>query len=291
MRSCRDVNHETRHHFYTDFSLLQLVMRHFPEWRRPWSDLPGIIRADLGRLLILWLYGGIYLDVDYECLQPFEALLRQAEAQGNDLIVGEKHLVHVYLLEHVNDSMRPFVSNAAMISTPFHPLIGAFLNQTLHNASAALVDCKDAVQCTGPRPLTRLVHQALQLEDQMRLASRSCEVTPPLGSVMVTDFDVLYPELAHWNVDGAMRDKCQRHPRTRRITATPTDAFANRSHVHKGCALLAETQDNATRYVSSERSVAVHHWRCSSCRKSPMVRLRGSLAFDVVREIPELIVQ
>ncbi|CEM32295.1 unnamed protein product [Vitrella brassicaformis CCMP3155] len=295
VRSCHDVNPLMGHYFFTDDSLLSLVDQHFPDWSDRWSDLPGIVRADLGRLLMLWVHGGVYLDVDYECLQPFEGLLRQAEENGHDLIVGEEHLVHVYLLENLNDSMRPFVSNAWIAATPQHPLIGAFLNDTLSNTSRLLNECgsDDAVACTGPRPLTRLVHGALDLEDEDTFPPRQCGERPPLGSVMVADFDVLYPEYAAWNK--WMKDNCVRDPESTaddewRILPRARDDLANQTWARHGCAMLAMAEDDAGRYMSG-RSVAVHHWMCSSCRPDTKKRLRGGVTFDVVRDVPGVVLK
>jgi len=75
----------------------QTWSRHFPDWTlRLWTDedLPALLpqmidstafdhhlnvalRSDVLRLELLRLYGGIYMDTDFECLRNFEALLRE----------------------------------------------------------------------------------------------------------------------------------------------------------------------------------------------------------------------
>ncbi|CEM29344.1 unnamed protein product [Vitrella brassicaformis CCMP3155] len=290
MRSCHYRNPTMEHYFYTDSSLRLLVDEHFPGFSARWRRLRGITRGDVGRLLVLWIYGGVYQDMDYECLRPYEGLLQEAEAQGKDFIVGEEHLLHVYLLEHLNDEARPFVSNAWIAATPRHPLIGEFLNQTLQalgNATAAKTCQKDPVACTGPRPLTALVHKALDTEDSFRAAEgreSSCDKRPPLSSVMVTDFDVLYGEYAAYN--GFMAGYCVDDVRTfDDILPRPRRSFANQTWAWQGCAMLAPAQYDEETYVSN-RSVAVHHWMCSSCRSDTQALLRRGVSFDVGRDMP-----
>ncbi|CEM29345.1 unnamed protein product [Vitrella brassicaformis CCMP3155] len=285
MQSCHDHNPTMEHYVYTHASLQALLDEHFPGFSAVWDELRGITLADVGRLLVLWIYGGIYQDMDYECLRPYEGLLQEAEAQGKDFIVGEEHLLHVFLLEHVDDEARPFVSNAWIAATPRHPLIGEFLNQTVQTLGNATTngDCQgDPIGCTGPQKLTALIHKALDMEDE----SQPCE-RPPLGSVMVTDFDVVYGEYAASN--NQLAHYCKRDPASfKAVLPTPRNPFATEWWAWQGCALLALAEDDSQIYVASQ-SVAVHHWMCSWCGSSP--RLRRSNSFDVRRDAPWVVLK
>jgi len=39
----------------------------------------GVARADFARYALLYQYGGVYADMDFECKRPFERLLKCAE--------------------------------------------------------------------------------------------------------------------------------------------------------------------------------------------------------------------
>ncbi len=86
---------------------------HHPEWEfRLWEEdnLPGdlrtaavyererrpVERADILRLELLWKYGGVYVDIDMECLRPLgrarrrRGLLRDGDQAGADHEHGDR---------------------------------------------------------------------------------------------------------------------------------------------------------------------------------------------------------
>ena len=101
--------------------------KHNPGWElRTWTeaDLPGDLRrpeaaerlrapaerADILRLEILWREGGVYVDTDFECLQPIEPLL-----EGHDFVIG---------------LAKPGrVNNAFIAATAGHPLLERALDE------------------------------------------------------------------------------------------------------------------------------------------------------------------
>ena len=60
---------------WTDEDNLALVKQHFPDFYETYIDFPkNIMRADAIRYLIMHKLGGLYLDLDYEMLKPFDIL-------------------------------------------------------------------------------------------------------------------------------------------------------------------------------------------------------------------------
>jgi len=60
---------------HTDADNLRLVEQHYPQWLPTYLSYPhNIQRVDLARLMWLHKYGGIYADMDMQCLQNTEAL-------------------------------------------------------------------------------------------------------------------------------------------------------------------------------------------------------------------------
>jgi hypothetical protein len=53
-------------------------MEHFPEHRELWDHSLPIQRADIGRLMILLVYGGAYADLDTRPARPLDVMLDTA---------------------------------------------------------------------------------------------------------------------------------------------------------------------------------------------------------------------
>jgi len=87
------------------------VAEHFG-WFLPVYDSydAGIKRADAIRYMFLYKYGGIYADLDFECLKPFDELLDKYK--DYDIILGsmESDASHWHLSNNI--------PNAIMISKP-----------------------------------------------------------------------------------------------------------------------------------------------------------------------------
>lgn len=92
-------------------------------------------RADILRLEVLFLYGGVYVDTDFECIRPIEPLLDDVDFFTAYLKPGR-------------------VNNAIIGATPGHPIIGRALEELRprreygYDKSAA-----------GPLFLDRLLHE------------------------------------------------------------------------------------------------------------------------------------
>jgi len=64
------------HKFWTDEDNRNLVKQHYPWFLKIYDSFPKeIYRADVSRYFYLYHHGGIYTDMDNECLAPFEHLL------------------------------------------------------------------------------------------------------------------------------------------------------------------------------------------------------------------------
>ncbi|TGS34004.1 glycosyl transferase, partial [bacterium M00.F.Ca.ET.180.01.1.1] len=70
-----------RHHpdwtmmFWNDRQLLEFVARHYPDFLPTFCNYEsGVLRADAGRYLLLHHFGGVYADIDCECVAPFDPL-------------------------------------------------------------------------------------------------------------------------------------------------------------------------------------------------------------------------
>lgn len=86
--------------FYTDEDNCRIVRQHFPQFLAAYTSFPqGIMKADFCRFLYLYLWGGIYVDLDYVCLRAFDTLFDQIKNLGiPELPSNEYYRYHNALL-------------------------------------------------------------------------------------------------------------------------------------------------------------------------------------------------
>jgi mannosyltransferase OCH1-like enzyme len=87
------------------------VSKHFPWFLKTYDSYNmEIKRADAIRYMFLYKYGGIYVDMDFECIQPFDSLLEKHK--GYDIILGS--MESDWSSWHMTNN----IPNAIMISKP-----------------------------------------------------------------------------------------------------------------------------------------------------------------------------
>lgn len=143
-----------RHHpgwdlrFWTDASLEAFIRRDWPDFLPVWQGYPqGIMRADLGRYLLLESFGGVYADLDAECLASFEALVAEER-----VVLGYEPPRHAETERVKLRGFKAVVGNAVMASPPGHPF-WAHLRRLLQQQRGA----RGVLDATGPFLLTQAV--------------------------------------------------------------------------------------------------------------------------------------
>lgn len=131
---------------WTDLDNRALIAEHYP-WFLACYDAYEceIQRVDAARYFILHRYGGLYVDLDFECLQPLtEVLNTQTCIFGSE---PEAHAAH-----HHRETV---VANALMASSPNHPLWTVVHEQLLVKRHARNKRGEvDVLNSTGPLMLT-----------------------------------------------------------------------------------------------------------------------------------------
>lgn len=90
----RNLHPSWDYKLWTDDENLALVTQSAPQWLPLFNSLPrNIMRADMIRYIILELFGGLYLDLDYEVFRPFDLLneklvLPSESNPGEDVVLG-----------------------------------------------------------------------------------------------------------------------------------------------------------------------------------------------------------
>ncbi|GJQ10672.1 hypothetical protein GpartN1_g2463.t1 [Galdieria partita] len=108
IQSWKELHPNWRYIFWTDHTNRKLVLRQFPWLIDIFDSLPvNIARADISRFLYMYSYGGVYADLDFRALRPFDTLLH-----NKCVILG--------MMEN-NFRLDDAIPNAIMASVPGHP--------------------------------------------------------------------------------------------------------------------------------------------------------------------------
>jgi len=108
--TCRSLHPNYEYRLWTDNDGRRLIEKEFPCLLATFDSYPyAIQRADVIRLIVLYVYGGIYLDLDIICLKPldqlrsYEFILPKTKPVGlsNDFIIAQPK--HPFLLQILND--------------------------------------------------------------------------------------------------------------------------------------------------------------------------------------------
>ncbi|TIT20485.1 MAG: glycosyl transferase, partial [Mesorhizobium sp.] len=139
-----------RHHpgwttmFWSDRRLLEFIAEHYPDFLSIFCSYShGVLRADAARYLLLYHFGGVYADIDCECVAAFDPIMNE------DRIVLCKEPDTHALVQAKFRGLPYLLFNGTMASPPRHP----FWLQVL-SLLPGLVHAKEALDATGPCVLT-----------------------------------------------------------------------------------------------------------------------------------------
>ncbi len=155
---------------WTDADNRAFLQEHYPWFLPVYDGYPEpIMRADAIRYFLLDHFGGLYVDLDFECLKPVSGLL-----EGRELVLGCEPEVHTRLLLARQRGFARIVGNAFIASRPGHPLWGH-----VHRRLVGAHKLPGTLDTTGPFFLTRAVDSA-----------------PEPESITVVGPEALYPEVS-----------------------------------------------------------------------------------------------
>jgi len=134
------------HYLWTDPDNREFLRRHYPWFLPVYDGYPeAIMRADAARYFILHHYGGVYADLDFQCLQALEPLL-----EGRQAILGLEPPEHSGRAQAREAGLTTIVANAWMASTPRHPFWPHVFQKLLDGR-----ELRATLDATGPFMLTR----------------------------------------------------------------------------------------------------------------------------------------
>jgi len=154
---------------WTDIDNRAFISQHYAWFLPIYDSYPeNIMRADAIRYFLLYHYGGLYVDLDFECLRPLDSLL-----------IGKQVVIALEPSEHLEKelvqqcSFKYLLCNALMASQPKHPFWEWIFQNllTYQNADGPL-------NVTGPFMLTRAYDSFSQRETvTIESSKRLCPIT------------------------------------------------------------------------------------------------------------------
>jgi hypothetical protein len=128
-RGCASINSELTFILYNDSKLVQFVEDNYPEYLTLYLSLNGVYMADMARIILLYHYGGIYMDFDFYCAKPFSCIINKVlsrlrvsvdNAALNDvLIVSREPVAHALLFRNKSR----VVIQDFFVATKRHPFL------------------------------------------------------------------------------------------------------------------------------------------------------------------------
>jgi len=209
MASWRRLHPDWTFEFWDDARNRELVNTHFPQYLADYERMSGIKRADVARIVMLYVQGGVYADIDVQAVRPLDELLEAAEDARAGVLLGEENFVHAVLLEKRESTW--LVSNAVMASARQHPIWLQALREIFDNSWCG----DDPVQCTGPRLIDRLSWNYLR-------RTPACGVH---GCLVRLPFAYFSPNIARWNANNMVKqctDQVRAYPYDYRVVSRRT---------------------------------------------------------------------
>ncbi len=144
--SVRRHHPDWRYQLLNDLGLRAVVAQHQPALLAIFDAYQTpICRVDLARYVLMWAKGGVYLDLDFECLRPLAPLL-----YSHTLLIGLEPDSHVALPAVRQRGFTQLLSPALLASRAGHPFwlaVFALIVEAQH--------APDPLDATGPFLLTR----------------------------------------------------------------------------------------------------------------------------------------
>lgn len=137
------------------------------EVQRAFHALPrGAQRADLARYLILQRRGGVYADLDVECIRNLEPVMC-ARPDASAVLFAEGSMGWAVAWKRHDDASRartlplhvPRIGNFAMASVPRSEALASIIELVVSRASSADASDADVLHMTGPEAVTEAVHR------------------------------------------------------------------------------------------------------------------------------------
>ena len=143
-----------QYRLWTETSINNMVRKHFPQFQSLFFAFDATIKKiDFARYLILFLYGGVYVDMDFEAFRPIDPL-----------IFSSKHGYgpSVFLSEEASTKT---INCAVLGASSGHPFFWLVMHDVLRREEEVILKNKTlgVLHSTGPQMLTNIATLYIEL--------------------------------------------------------------------------------------------------------------------------------
>ncbi|WP_413440376.1 glycosyltransferase [Synechococcus sp. MIT S1220] len=139
--------------YWSDATLRQFIAQHVPTFLPLFDSYSkGVCRADLGRYLLLQYFGGIYADLDCQCLRPLAPLLEDRE-----LLIATEPAIHHLQKNVILRGLKRVICPSFIASIPGHPFWSDVLLSLTKYPPSSIKTTDDVLDATGPFLLSRVL--------------------------------------------------------------------------------------------------------------------------------------
>lgn len=164
-------------YLHDDMQMLQIIESEFPEFLPIYNAYPcNIQRVDFFRILIIYLIGGFYMDLDMYCHKNLDDLCKNTIVLGEERICTDEEVLELNL-EH---SMQ--IANYMFGSVPKHPFWKTVIIEMITKSSDYIETENDVLKTTGPALLSNVYHstkslfkEILVLRNKTKICSKWCK--------------------------------------------------------------------------------------------------------------------
>lgn len=139
-------NPEFTYHLYDDDMCRDFIKEHFNEdilWAFD-KLIPGAYKADLWRYCVLYIHGGIYLDIKFKCINNFKLI----ELTNQEYWVKDLH-------DHIVKS----IYQAVMVTYPKNKILWKAIQEILHNCKTNNYTNINSLAISGPSLLGQFFNE------------------------------------------------------------------------------------------------------------------------------------
>lgn len=194
---------------HTDSDCLRVIGEHTPTWLERFQSLRSVAeKADVCRYIVLYVYGGVYADIDVECVWPLDWWL----SANVSLVVGiENDFSSITDATQRSYARRRQYQQWFIAASRRHPLFDQLLQNIIYKIYGNLkldadeID-RSTLEKTGPAIWTDSVTKYLNdvvVEDETRLVSNS--------ATSFSDDTWILPQVLTAAFPDAKTDSVQKH--------------------------------------------------------------------------------
>ncbi len=145
---------EYRHRFWNDGYMIDGIVREeFPNQYQYYEKARHIMKIDIAKMVILYVHGGLYKDMDYYCYGNFHD-----DLNNNVCLTGSTHSGEL-------------LQNGMVATTPEHPFIKSHIDKMFNRLKSSWDDGTDdyVKNNTGPMALSRDYNHMSHLHDEIKI--------------------------------------------------------------------------------------------------------------------------